>query len=137
MMRFLRALISIAACSALLHANALATTTAVHGIHLQVAPRAPSGPHGKPGGRGHPLAKLHIFGTIMGINGNMLSVLRRNGKYVTVDATTAIANNDYSYPLFIGKTVAIDGAFSSKTTFTATHVFAITTLQSLESDSSD
>jgi len=83
---------------------------------------------------GHRLGPHHIFGTISAINGNLLSVQRRNGKFITVDATTAIGNDDYSYPLFVGKTVAIDGTFSTKTTFSATHVDAITTLQSLEGD---
>ncbi len=80
------------------------------------------------------LGPHHIFGTILAINGNLLSVQRRNGKFVTVDATTVIANDDYSYPLFVGKTVAIDGTFPTKTTFIATHIEAVTTLQSLEAD---
>lgn len=76
----------------------------------------------------------HVFGTIVAIDGTTLSVRRRNGRLLTVDASTAIANDDYSYPLFVGKTVAIDGSFSTKTTFAASHVDAITSLQSLEAD---
>ena len=83
---------------------------------------------------GRPLGPRHVFGTILAIDGNTLSVRRRNGKLLTVDATTVIASDDYSYPLFVGKTVAIDGTFSTKTTFLATHINAVTTLQSLEAD---
>jgi hypothetical protein len=104
-------------------ATTVATSTAqgarAHAVPLKHSPRL--GPH-------------HIFGTILAINGNLLSVQRRNGKFITVDATTVIASDDYSYPLFVGKTVAIDGTFPTKTTFLATHIEAVTTLQSLEVD---
>ncbi len=80
------------------------------------------------------LGVRHVFGTILAIDGNTLSVQRRNGKFLTVDATAVLASDDYSYPLFVGKTVAIDGTFSTKTTFVATHINAVTTLQSLEAD---
>ena len=83
---------------------------------------------------GRRLGAHHVFGTILAIDGSMLSLQRRNGKLLTVDATSVIANDDYSYPLFVGKTVAIDGTFSNKTTFVATHINAITSLQSLEAD---
>ncbi len=92
----------------------------------------------RPQKRGPPLGPRHVFGTILAIDstGNILSVKRRNGKMITVDATTCIANGDYSYPLFIGKTVGIDGTFGTTTaTFTAVHVEALPSLTSLESDS--
>jgi hypothetical protein len=82
---------------------------------------------------GHPLGPRHFFGMIVAINGGILSVKRRSGVVTAVDATTAIANGDYSYPLFVGKFVAVDGTRSGAT-FTAVHVEAITTLKSLEND---
>ena len=91
-------------------------------------------PHAVPLRHSRRLGPHHIFGTIVAINGNLLSVQRRNGKLITVDATTVIASDDYSYPLFVGKTVAIDGTFPTKTTFIATHIEAVTSLQSLEVD---
>lgn len=91
-------------------------------------------PHVVPLKHGRRLGPRHVFGTILAIDGGILSVRRRNGSLLTVDATAAIANDDYSYPLFVGKTVAIDGTFSTKTTFLATHIDAVTSLQSLEAD---
>ncbi len=125
-----RLLLSAAGFALLVARAPAATPTHV----LRIAPRAQSVRNAKPARKGHPLGPHHLFGTIVGINGDMLSVLRRNGKYVTVDATTAINNDDYSYPLFVGKAVAVDGSFSSNTVFVAVHVLAITTLQSLETD---
>jgi hypothetical protein len=100
-------------------AQSTAQTARRHAIPLKHSPR---------------LGAHHIFGTILAINGTLLSVRRRNGKLIAVDAGTVIANDDYSYPLFVGKTVAIDGTFPTKTTFLATHIEAVTTLQSLEAD---
>ncbi len=122
----------VAAGIALLVASAPAAATTTH--VLRVVPRAQLS-NARPSRRGHPLAAHHVFGTIVGINGNTLALKLRSGRMISIDATTAIANNDYSYPLFNGKTVAIDGAYASPAVFTATHVFAITTLQSLETDS--
>jgi hypothetical protein len=75
----------------------------------------------------------HFFGTILAIRGGILTIRRRNGTLTTVDATLAIANDNYSYPLFIGKMVAVDGAYSAKI-FVATDVQRITSLKALEND---
>lgn len=88
----------------------------------------------RPLARGRPLGPHHFFGTILAIRGGMLSVRRRNGMLVTVDASQAIASDNYSYPLFVGKTIAVDGRYLPKT-FLATHVNAVTSLRSLKTDS--
>lgn len=116
-----------AACSAVWVPGAASATTVAHSAQT-------ARPGAVPLRHSRPLGPHHIFGTILAINGTSLSVQRRNGKLVTVDATSVIANDDYSYPLFVGKTVAIDGTFPTKTTFIATHIEAVTTLQSLEAD---
>jgi hypothetical protein len=74
-----------------------------------------------------------FFGTIVGMRGSQLVIKRRNGRLQNVDATQAIADNAYSMPLFVGKTVAIDGTFT-RGVFSAAHIFRITSLDALASD---
>jgi len=65
-----------------------------------------------PAGHGwHPVRQgSHVFyGTIAAINRGVITLRRRNSPAVAVDAAAAIANGDYSAPLFVGKIVSIDG----------------------------
>src|SRR5450631_49905 len=73
----------------------------------------------------------HVFyGTIAAIKGSAFTLRLRNGRAITVDATAAIANGDYSAPLFVGKIVSVDGNVVGAT-FTASHVFRMTNLANL------
>ncbi len=74
-----------------------------------------------------------FYGTIVAIRGSLLAVRLRNGRTQAVDDTRAIAANDYSSPLFVGKLVAIDGTFE-KGVFSAQHIYRLTNLQGLQND---
>jgi hypothetical protein len=74
-----------------------------------------------------------FYGTIAALRGSVLTVRLRNGRVLTVEASAAIANGNYSAPLFVGKLVSIDGE-ERGTTFTATHIFRINNLANLRAD---
>ena len=74
-----------------------------------------------------------FYGTIVGMRGSQLVIKRRNGRLQNVDATQAIADDAYSLPLFVGKTVAIDGTFA-RGVFSAAHIYRITSLDALAND---
>jgi hypothetical protein len=105
-------------------------------------------------GAGHPLAQKQIktqkqqaqpvwrptargphvfYGTIVAIRGTSLSVLLRNSRIVSVDVAAAVASGNYSAPLFVGKTVSVDGSGNGGA-FTAAHVFRVTNLANLSND---
>ena len=73
------------------------------------------------------------YGTIVALAGSKLTLRLRNGRAQGIDATQAIADNAYSQPLFVGKTVVIDGAFTNGV-FVAAHIYRVTTLQDLRGD---
>jgi hypothetical protein len=57
----------------------------------------------------------------------------RNGRTQPVDDTRAVAANDYSAPLFLGKFVAVDGTFAQGV-FSAQHIYRLSNLQGLQND---
>jgi hypothetical protein len=76
----------------------------------------------------------HVFyGTIAALRGSLITLRLRNGRSVPVDASVAIANGNYSVPLFVGKIVSVDGTLAG-TGFTATHVFRMSNLANLPAD---
>lgn len=80
----------------------------------------PAGPHS-------------IYGTIVAIRGSRLTVKLRNGRLLSVDDSIAVAADDYSQPLFVGKLVAIDGTIANGV-FSAAHIFRVTNLDGLAPD---
>jgi hypothetical protein len=74
-----------------------------------------------------------LYGTIAFVRGALLTIQLRNGTLRSVDATAAIANGDYSAPLFVGKLVSIDGDLRG-TVFTAAHISRMTDLTNLGAD---
>jgi hypothetical protein len=74
-----------------------------------------------------------LFGTIVALRGSFITVRLRNGRVQIVDATAAIANGDYSAPLFVGKIVSVDGV-SRGTTFIAAHIVRMENLTDLQAD---
>lgn len=74
-----------------------------------------------------------LYGTIVALRGARLVLRLRNGRSQSVDGTRAIAANDYSAPLFIGKIVAVDGTFASGV-FSAQHIYRLSNLQGLQND---
>jgi len=50
-----------------------------------------------------------MYGTIASINGETFVLQLRNGRSIEVDASTAIASDAYSAPLFVGKAVTVEG----------------------------
>jgi hypothetical protein len=83
--------------------------------------------------RAVPMGAHHFYGTIASIKGSQLAIRLRNGRVQVADATAAIAHGDYSAPLFVGKTVAVDGAFNGSS-FTISHIFRLTNLADLGAD---
>jgi hypothetical protein len=76
----------------------------------------------------------HVFyGTIAALRGNLITLRLRNGRSVPVDVSVAIANGNYSVPLFIGKMVSVDGTLAGGG-FMATHVFRMSNLANLPPD---
>lgn len=75
-----------------------------------------------------------LFGTIVSMSGDGFALRLRNGRTVQVDATTAIANDDFSAPLFVGKMVSVDGVVRSSSLFAANDVFRTDTLDGLPAD---
>jgi hypothetical protein len=73
-----------------------------------------------------------FYGSIAQIHGSIITLRLRNGR-VTVDATAAVANGNYSAPLFVGKAVSVDG-YRTGTALTATHIFRISNLGGLPVD---
>jgi hypothetical protein len=74
-----------------------------------------------------------IYGFIVAIRGSLLTVRLRSGSSVIVDDTVAVAHGDYSAPLFVGKTVSVDGERRGST-FQAIHVYRIEGLSQLPTD---
>jgi suppressor of ftsI len=63
-----------------------------------------------------------VYGTVLQLQGNVLTVELRNGRQQRVDATPAIAARTYSAPLYVGKTVTLTGDYSGDGTFVATTI---------------
>jgi hypothetical protein len=74
-----------------------------------------------------------FYGTIVTIHGSIITLRLRSGRPVTVDATAAIANGNYSAPLFVGKIVSVDG-YAAGTALRATHIFRLSNLGNLPAD---
>jgi hypothetical protein len=74
-----------------------------------------------------------FYGTIVAMRGSRLVVRLRNGRTQPVDDTRAVAANDYSAPLFLGKFVAVDGTFAQGV-FSAQHIYRLSNLQGLQND---
>jgi hypothetical protein len=94
-------------------------------IHSNVQPAAkwhpaPGGPH-------------VLYGTIAGINGTLITIRLRNGGFQAVDGSAAVASGNYSAPLFIGKTVSVDGTQIGGS-FKAAHIFRVSNLNNLNAD---
>ena len=83
--------------------------------------------------RPRPSGPRTYFGTIFAIDGARLVLRLRNGRKRSIDATQALAANDYSQPLFVGKMVAIDGIITNGV-FAAAHIYRVTSLQGLGND---
>ncbi len=66
-----------------------------------------------------------FYGTIAALDANTLQLRLRSGRLVAVETAFAISSDNYSAPLFVGKTVAVDGAAGADGKFTANHIFRI------------
>jgi hypothetical protein len=75
-----------------------------------------------------------VYGTVVAVHGSQLTVKLRNNRSINVDASPAIANGDYSAPLFVGKLVNVDGAFKPNGVLSAAHVFRLVRLEGLRPD---
>jgi hypothetical protein len=86
---------------------------------------APSPLSGAPrGGR----TKNAIYGMIVQIVGNVLTIRNRAGRLRTIDASPALAAGTYSGPLFVGKIVVAEGLTRSDGVLTAARVSRLTRL---------
>ena len=63
-----------------------------------------------------------IYGTIVQLEGNILTLMLRDGRRQRVDATLAVRSHTYSAPLFLGKTVTMTGDYGADGTFAATTI---------------
>ena len=123
------------AATLLLSMPAAARTPTVTDLPMRLA-QPQLAPH-----RSVPAARWHgftsgshtLYGTIVGIDRSLLSIRLRNGRVVAVDASGAIASGSYSMPLFVGKSVCVDGAFRGAT-FVAAHIFRTAGLGELAPD---
>jgi hypothetical protein len=74
-----------------------------------------------------------VYGVITAIGRNVIYVERRNRRIQAVNIAAAVAHGDYSAPLFVGKTVSVDGELV-RGTFVASHVFRLENLNALPAD---
>jgi hypothetical protein len=74
-----------------------------------------------------------VYGVITAIGRNVIYVERRNRRIQAVNIAAAVAHGDYSSPLFVGKTVSVDGEML-RGTFVASHVFRLENLNALPAD---
>lgn len=58
-----------------------------------------------------PRAQHAVFGTIVALRPRTFTLQTRTGRTIAVDASTAIRNETYSAPLFVGKTVVVAGSY--------------------------
>ncbi len=82
----------------------------------------------------NPTGAHTFYGTIASLGPNALELRLRDGRNVPVATAFAIASDNYSAPLFVGKTVVIDGTRKADGTFEATHIFRVQGLQELPAD---
>jgi len=75
-----------------------------------------------------------VFGTIVQIDGAHLTVLLRSGHSLAVDDSAAVKTERFSAPLFIGKTVRLEGSYDSRGAFHAVTVTAIPKLTGASAD---
>jgi hypothetical protein len=128
MIHSMRVTVAALAALAALPVGALAarvTQLPAHQVQIRAAASAPYhatrfGPH-------------TFYGTIVAIRGAQLVVRLRNGRTQAIDDTRAVAANDYSAPLFLGKLVAVDGTFAQGV-FSAQHIYRLSNLQGLQND---
>jgi hypothetical protein len=74
-----------------------------------------------------------LYGTIATLNGMSVSMRLRSGQLFAFDATPAINSDNYSAPLFVGKTVSVDGNQAAGR-FSATHIYRVSNLANLPAD---
>ena len=129
MIRPLRPAVAALAALVIVPASALAerVTTLAPARQMQVRPAAAVPYHATR------IGPHTFYGTIVAMRGSRIVVRLRNGRSQPVDDTRALAANDYSSPLFIGKLVAIDGTFLNGT-FSAQHIYRLSNLQGLQND---
>jgi hypothetical protein len=99
---------------------AFASSVTVATAHAVVAPRpliqhavAPATTQGP---------QHRFFGTLLSVNGQVLSIALRNGRVLQVNAAQAFALNRVAEPLFRGKPTVVDGTFGANGIFYATAV---------------
>ena len=71
-----------------------------------------------------------IFGRLESIQGKTLALRARSGHIWSVDASEAVASDNYSAPLFVGKIVEVDGYFTNSHVLQATGIMRMGTLDS-------
>ena len=74
-----------------------------------------------------------VFGTITALRGATLTLRLRSGRFLTVDAAGAVQRGDFSAPLFVGKTVIIDGALRENA-LVAAHIWRVNNLAGSPAD---
>ena len=75
-----------------------------------------------------------IYGTIVQMTGNVLTIRTRAGRLRQVDATPAIRAGTYSAPLFIGKLVVAEGVVRANGMLTAARVSRLSRLEGSDAD---
>lgn len=83
---------------------------------------------------GGTLVRHEIWGTIVKIQGNQLTVQLRSGHDLSVDDSAALKAGRFSAPLFVGKTVRLEGSYDNRGIFRAVTVAAIPFLEGAASD---
>ena len=90
--------------------------------------RAPSPPVSNLAGAQGGATKNAIYGTIVQINGNTVTLRVRNGKLRVIDASSAFAAGTVSAPLFIGKIVIAEGLTRTDGVLSAARLSRLTRL---------
>jgi FtsP/CotA-like multicopper oxidase with cupredoxin domain len=65
------------------------------------------------------LGEHAVYGTIVQVDGDVLTVALRDGRQLRVDAEAAVRSGRYSAPLFAGKIVVISGSYGADGTLEA------------------
>ncbi len=62
------------------------------------------------------------FGTIQTLGATTFTMLTRTGRVITVDDTVPLQSGIYSFPLYVGKAIVVDGTFDKTGTMHATNI---------------
>jgi hypothetical protein len=73
-----------------------------------------------------------LFGTLTAVDGAKLTLKLRDDSSVAVDATRAVARGAFSAPLFVGKTVLVQGTKHAGAAFDAVRILRIDDLSSVK-----